>query len=116
LSYVYHDDCAGATERSVEYFRGAWSRFKRISKPVEIAIDADRSFSFELFMIQEGRPAWILVSGCNCGYRGTGPRGSLTVLREIFGEIPREVEDAVLGKKHVRVDARTGMPRLAGDA
>lgn len=99
----------------MQYFTDTWRTLPRGTKVPRVNLDYNRVFDLEIYFACKDQSGAILLSGCSCGYNGTGPNGGLRVLRTIFGNLPREVEDAILAEKHVRIDGSTAVPRLLGD-
>lgn len=93
---VLHDRGAGVTELSLQYFR---RNVHRLGRVFEVNIDRDRAFSMEI----RGTRGVMLLSGCNCGYGGEGPHGSVEVLRLLGVE---GVENDVFHNRHVKLDLR----------
>ena len=96
---VYHDKGYGATQHSIEYFKKLKRKLGRI---IEIRISTDRDFTMEIFC----DAGWVLLSGCNCGYGGTGPHGTIEILRLLGFQKAERFEDQVFSERNVVVDCR----------
>jgi hypothetical protein len=97
---VYHDGGAGATQHSIEYFKKLKGKLGRI---VEIRVSTDRDFTMEIF----SDAGWVLLSGCNCGYGGTGPHGTIEILRLLgFQNGGSDYEREVFTERNVKIDCR----------
>ena len=95
---VLHDDGGGVTQSSLKYFR---RHVRKIGQCFEVNIDQDRLFSMEI----QGNNGVLLLSGCNCGYGGEGPHGTLEVLRTLG---VKGADNEVFHKRQVRIDLRRG--------
>lgn len=93
---VLHDKGAGVTKLSLQYFK---KHVHRLGQVFEVNIDQDRAFHMEI----KGTSGVMLLSGCNCGYGGEGPHGSVEILK-LLGV--KGVEFLVFGERHVKVDLR----------
>jgi hypothetical protein len=110
---VYHDDGDGITDRSVKYLKQLLE--DSIFTPLSLCVMYDREFSFELKgMMQwkdlrqitgtdKSEPCVILLSGCNCGYGGEGPHGTLECLK-LLGNFTFIDQNVILSEKHVHID------------
>jgi len=74
----------GATSESLSYLRKVLSRLKTF-EAIRVTITGHGAYTFEVYGLIRGeysaRPVIILLGGCNCGYGGTGPHGSVEALR-----------------------------------
>ena len=84
---VYHDDGDGVTEVSLDYFKTLKGKLGVIDS---ISIDADRLFTMEIrsHTVRDYEVIITLLSGVSCGYRGTGPRGSQSIIEMLTGVLP----------------------------
>lgn len=80
---IWHDDGYGITQTSLAFFR---ERRECIGSIVGVTMLADPSedggwttYPFRII----GEDAEIWLSGCNSGYGGEGPHGSITILKEL---------------------------------
>ena len=96
---VFHDGGAGVTNHSTEYFKKLKGKLGAI---VEIRVSTDRDFTMEIF----ADAGWVLLSGCNCGYGGTGPHGTIEILRLLGFQHPERYENQVFNKDNVIIDCR----------
>lgn len=94
---ILHDEGAGVTEDSLAYFRRNAAKLGRI---LAINIDFNREFSMEIL----GVNGIMLLSGCTCGYRGTGPHGSVEILTSLGA--PEHFKEQVFALEHVRINLR----------
>lgn len=95
---VYHDEGAGVTQMSVEYFKKLKGKLGKI---IDIRVDSDREFSMEMYC----DAGYVLLSGVNCGYGGTGPHGTVEILKMI-GFKPEMYERIVFENQSVRINCR----------
>ncbi len=79
---VYVDRDVGNTRQSLKYLEKILKRHPRL-QVISIIIDRLRTYSFEVHARDgdSGEDIFILLSGLNCGYWGTGPHGSVRALR-----------------------------------
>lgn len=73
---VLHDSGGGVTQESLEFFQ---RNYRRIGEIRAVNIDQHRDFSMEIV----GVDGIMLLSGCNCGYGGEGPHGSVAILETL---------------------------------
>jgi len=92
--YILHDNGYGITETSIQFFN---KHRKLIGKVIRVSINKERVFAMEI----SGSNGVILLSGCTCGYGGTGPHGSIRILKSINPNFSREDEAKVLCLNHV---------------
>ena len=98
--HIFTDDGGGMTQRSLEYFDTLKGKLGRI---IEIHIDSDRNFCWEIFC----DAGWVLLSGVNSGYGGEGPHGSLKILDLLgFKKPDEEILKKIFTDKHIRIDCR----------
>tara|TARA_Y100001951_G_scaffold85962_1_gene76132 strand:- start:215 stop:562 length:348 start_codon:yes stop_codon:yes gene_type:complete len=98
--HIFTDDGGGMTQRSLEYFDTLKGKLGRI---IEIHIDSDRNFCWEIFC----DAGWVLLSGVNSGYGGEGPHGSLKILDLLgFKKSDEEILKKIFTDKHIRIDCR----------
>jgi len=74
--HIIHDDGAGITDESLKVFKKAKGKLGRI---YHLYLDNLSNFNFQI----NGEFGWLLLSGCSCGYGGTGPHGAVKILKEI---------------------------------
>ena len=98
-SQIYHDEGAGVTQMSVEYFTKLKGKLGRI---YDIRVDSDREFSTEIFC----DAGYVLLSGTNCGYGGTGPHGTVELLT-MMGFKSEMFERKIFENQSVRIDCRS---------
>lgn len=79
---VYVDKEIGKTDASLRYLSRILGRHPRLNV-ISVVIDNFRTFSFEVYAVdpEADEHIFILLSGLNCGYYGTGPHGSLRALQ-----------------------------------
>lgn len=79
---VLHDGGGGATDPSVEFYQRHKTELGRI---VDVFVDSMSQFSLEIqgFNYKTHEATCMLLSGCCCGYAGTGPNGTLKILKDI---------------------------------
>lgn len=98
--HIFTDDGGGITQRTLEYFDTLKGNLGRI---IEIHIDSDRNFCWEIFC----DAGWVLLSGVNSGYGGEGPNGSLKILDLLgFKKSDEEILKKIFTDKHIRIDCR----------
>ena len=95
---VLHDGGGGVTQLSLEYFKKHAHRLGRI---FEINLNQDALFSMEI----QGSEGVMLLSGCNCGYGGEGPHGTMQIL-DLLGLNHPDWSRKVFSKRHVKLDLR----------
>jgi len=93
---IIHDDGAGVTEESLKVFRKAKGKLGRI---YNVYLNDESNFNFQI----EGENGWLLLSGCSCGYGGTGPHGAVTILKELGIKEPElsQMERDVFSKERL---------------
>ena len=96
---VYSDKGYGVTSESIEYLETLKGKLGSIR---QINIDQNREMSMEI--VCEG--GLVLLSGCNCGYGGTGPHGSVKVLELLGFNNPKRYEEQIFGEESVRIEVR----------
>ena len=96
---VYSDKGYGVTSESIEYLETLKGKLGSIRN---INIDQNREMSMEI--VCEG--GLVLLSGCNCGYGGTGPHGSVKVLEVLGFNNPKRYEEQIFGEECVRIEVR----------
>ena len=96
---VYSDKGYGVTEESIQYLETLKGKLGSIRN---INIDQRREMSMEI--VCEG--GLVLLSGCNCGYGGTGPHGSIKVLKILGFKDPKKYEEQIFGEDCVRIEVR----------
>ena len=93
---IFHDEGNGVTEESLEYVE---SLKGKLGKVVDISIDKDREFAMEI----KGRNYILLLSGLNCGYGGTGPHGTLKLLKDLGVRVAKSY---ITDNEHCYIDCR----------
>lgn len=93
---VYHDDADGVTELSLEYFD---SMQGKLGEVLDIFINQERTFAMEINTPR----STLLLSGVNCGYGGTGPHGSLKILKRLGLKV---ADDYITGNDKCHIDCR----------
>ena len=73
---VWQDGGHGITSKSLRYFDSLKGKLGRID---DVHIDKRRTMSMEI-TCERGV---VLLSGCNCGYGGEGPHGSIEILKKM---------------------------------
>ena len=98
--HIFTDDGGGMTQRTLEYFDTLKGNLGRI---IEIHIDSDRNFSWEIFC----DAGWVLLSGVSSGYGGEGPHGSLKILDLLgFKKSDEEILKKIFTDEHIKIDCR----------
>jgi len=86
---VFKDDGHGATGLSLQFFHGIRDKLGEIveaeasQEPLRTET-TEEGYSREYNLILRddgGNEVWL--SGCNCGYGGTGPHGTFEILKEV---------------------------------
>jgi len=104
---VYDDGGAEATHDSLNFFR---LNVGLLGEVKTIHIDDRRKYAMEI--ISRTKNVVFLLSGVGCGYRGTAPTGSITVLRTL-GIRDKEIEAVIELKPHVTIQFDLdGVPHL----
>ena len=75
---IYKDNGYGITEKSLKL----WKRRKGDIGKIGV-VEAKRESPDEYTLIIIGSEGEIWLSGCNCGYGGTGPNGTRQILEEL---------------------------------
>jgi len=100
---ILHDTGGGVTKESLDF----WDKVKNLYDVqwLDIYITFGRHFSFEIFGIdnKSNESVILLLSGCNCGYGGEGPHGSLKIVKELNPTID---ENLIFGNKNIHLDLR----------
>ena len=81
---IYVDPNIGNTFESLKYLEKILNRYSGRLEVIQVIIDNFRIYSFEIHArdpIPPKQDIFILLSGLNCGYYGTGPHGSLRALQ-----------------------------------
>jgi hypothetical protein len=107
---VFKDDGGGVTEISLKYFAqvskrvcGRFVRAEASFDPLvsELGRDGFRH-EYNLILVDDcGNQVWL--SGCNCGYGGTGPWGTFEVLKQagIFHKDADFADTRIGSSKHL---------------
>ncbi len=115
------DDGGGITERSLAF----WNQNKgKIGLPISVEasfeglVTEDRTengitYPVEYNLIIHGYAGDILLSGCNCGYGGTGPNGTAKILAELG--IPIETARQAMVHKRLTYDILASKLVLDGE-
>lgn len=79
---LYKDGGAGVTELSMKFWHTNKNKIGNISgcSVIEQGLEEDGA---EYNMAIHGNKGKIYLSGCNCGYGGTGPNGTAKILEEL---------------------------------
>jgi hypothetical protein len=93
---VLHDGGHGVTEESLEYVESLKGKFGEV---IDISIDKDREFAMEI----KGINCVLLLSGVNCGYGGTGPHGTIKLLKDLG---VRVANSYITDNEHCYIDCR----------
>lgn len=90
-NFIFKDSGHGVTEESLKFWNENRNKIGEVSL-VEVAKEGvlreDRTedglrIPIEYNLIAFGSNGVILLSGCNCGYGGTGPNGTAKILTEL---------------------------------
>ena len=95
---VIHDGGEGITIESLQFFK---DHARQIGRVFEINLNHNALFHMEII----GTEGIILLSGCNCGYRGEGPHGSAAILKRL-GILDKAICNKVFSKKNLTIDLR----------
>jgi len=104
------DSGHGITEESLKFWH---DNKNKIGTPIKLEASFDAlvtenrkkngiTYSIEYNCIIHGHNGSILLSGCNCGYGGTGPNGTAKILVELG--VPIEAARAVIWHKRLTYD------------
>ena len=96
---IFHDEGFGATQSSIKYFESLKGMLGQI---IEINVSGNRHFTFEL----QCSAGFVLLSGCNCGYGGTGPHGTVQILQLLGFKDYKNYEEQIFGENEVKIDCR----------
>jgi len=94
----------GVTDKSLEYWRLNRQRIGDVTsvlvtaEPLLVEQASTGNYDVEYNLKIEGTEGTIFLSGCNCGYGGTGPNGTAKILCEL-GIPSIAARKAMLGKK-----------------
>jgi len=97
--HIFHDKGHGVTQESIEYFKGLKGTLGEI---IEINLSQHRHFTMEL----QCSAGYVLLSGANCGYGGTGPHGSVEILKMLGFQDYRKYEDQIFHESELKIDCR----------
>jgi hypothetical protein len=116
------DSGHGATEESLKF----WTENKNsIGKLMHVQVSAEGvliedktdgdgiTYPVEYNLMVTGTKGIILLSGCNCGYGGTGPNGTAKILAELG--VPIESARLAMTHQHIHFNIITGLLILDGD-
>jgi len=92
---VIHDGGLQPTERSIDFFR---KHRKKLGRILRVVVDGRIDTTFHMEIV--GTKATMLLSGCTCGYRGTGPHGTVEILKLAGVEFD---EQDIFTRDHVQV-------------
>ena len=95
---TFTDGGHGVTEESIKYFKTLRGKLGEI---IQINLDSDREYVMEI----NCSVGIVLLSGCNCGYGGTGPHGTLKIL-EMIGLDSEDYRQKIFSHDHVKIDLR----------
>ena len=78
---VYTDDGSGVTKKSLEVWKSCKGKLGSIYHIVVNGTPTSngRVFCTEIF----AENGFVLLSGCNCGYYGTGPSGTSSIFDDL---------------------------------
>ena len=93
---IYIEDSIGNTYKSLQYLARILVRHPYM-KIVSVSINNFTVFSFEVHAIDQetDENIYILLSGLNCGYNGTGPNGSIEALKMLGIPYDKFVEKSI---------------------
>ena len=105
---IYRDSGHGITEHSLKFWNENKGKIGEIVR-VEVGFEPLREmqdsegipleWNFGAF----GKKGAIFLSGCNCGYGGTGPNGTAKILAELG--LPLEKARQAMWRKTINFDA-----------
>ena len=104
------DNGYGVTDDSLKFWKEHKNSIGKITH-VEVRfeplfIDTDRdNIASEYNFVAFGYEGAIFLSGCNCGYGGTGPNGTAKILAELG--LPIEKARKAMVQKTIHYDALT---------
>lgn len=91
---VWTDEGAGVTDESLKVWKSCKGKLGRIWHII-IKQHTPPEFNMEIYADH----GFVLLSGCNCGYGGTGPHGTL----EIFNDLGiLGMQDVIFSNSEVR--------------
>ncbi len=108
------DSGGGITDESLKFWNENKNRLGKITH-VEVAAEGllleDRTengitYPVEYNCMIFGTNGAILLSGCNCGYGGTGPNGTAKILAELG--LPIEIARTAMVHKTIHYNVLTG--------
>jgi len=122
---IFKDDGHGVTDLSLKFFRevkgniGTIIEAEASQEPLRTERDKDGYLTeYNLILADsEGNEIWL--SGCNCGYGGTGPHGTFEILKEV-GLLSQDCafeDSSIPDLKHcawgiTKLEAETSTPKL----
>jgi len=77
------DEGGGITRRSLEYFERYKPKLGKIKQVEVCKEEVYHIHDVPYTMVITGAGCRMFLSGCNCGYGGEGPHGSLKILRSL---------------------------------
>ena len=86
---IYTDEGGGITDASLKLFKSLKGKLGELAWMHINRCDDNNAPLFSLEV--HGYEGTVLLSGCNCGYGGTGPHGSAQILRWIVEENVRKM-------------------------
>jgi hypothetical protein len=104
------DNGHGVTEQSMKFWHENKNRIGRIEtlnaslEPLALEYSNDGILEYNVEII--GTHGKIFLSGCNCGYGGTGPNGTAKILAELG--LPIEVAREAMTQKTLQYDVIHG--------
>jgi len=105
------DNGHGITDDSLKFWKEHKNSIGKVTH-VEVAEEGllleDRTengitYPIEYNFVAFGRNGAIFLSGCNCGYLGTGPHGTAKILVELG--LDKNKAERVIGQKTIHYDA-----------
>jgi hypothetical protein len=102
----YRDGGGGVTDWSLKFWRLHRDAIGRVSH-VEVSEEpllteqSTEGYPLDYNMMIVGKEGTILLSGCNCGYGGTGPNGTRKILEELG--VPEQEARRLMYRKQIHV-------------
>jgi len=115
---IFKDSGAGSTDISLKYWKRVKARLGRIIRAdasFEPLIKEPRTWNgipymaeYNLILIDD-RGNEVRLSGCNCGYGGTGPHGTFEILKDagLLDQNADFNESGIADQKHATWRRRT---------
>ena len=111
---IVHDEGQGVTRESVKLLEDFLRAHPDFS-PIEAHVYAHMNFGFELYGTISRHPVgsdeytetvYVLLSGFNCGYGGTGPHGVIEAVKLLGYEMTPDQRAILFGNRSVEIDFR----------